>query len=143
MFSNQTRFLFLWLSVYLKVKSQTGGVSCYDWEYADAGSKTSTLAYCDKTGTATTLEGQLRCQVDILSFELGDYRVTCTCNTGYTLPNCSLKLPTLPLEEFQNNVKNTCFLEDLLVINQWKNEETVDSFFAPEIVSLTLRNEGQ
>lgn len=50
--------------------------------------------------------------------------MSCTCKDTYMTPNCSQLKPvnTSLRPDPNNNTSNTCLIEDLLVINQGKND---------------------
>ncbi|EEA06680.1 uncharacterized protein CMU_013550 [Cryptosporidium muris RN66] len=70
------------------------------------------LTYC-KNGS--------KCLIETIGGNGINTQIKCICNFGYGLPDCSLEIPGAISTDIENETKNTCWLEDLLQVNQEYN----------------------
>ncbi|KAH0480133.1 MAG: hypothetical protein KVP17_004225 [Porospora cf. gigantea B] len=93
---------------------------CKDFTYSDTSTRTAILNFCNATGTNTDSDGDPDCTITVTGAVAV---VSCNCADDFALPDCQFSLPvnTSLRPDPNNNTSNTCLIEDLLVINQEKN----------------------
>ncbi|OII74897.1 uncharacterized protein cubi_03028 [Cryptosporidium ubiquitum] len=69
------------------------------------------MAYC-KNGS--------KCTIENIGGNGINNQIYCECLIGYSLPDCSLQIPETE-DTDDNTTKNTCWIQDLLQLNQEYN----------------------
>ncbi|OLQ18020.1 hypothetical protein ChUKH1_04420 [Cryptosporidium hominis] len=73
------------------------------------------LSYC-KNGS--------KCTIDNIGGEGINNQLNCECLVGYSLSDCSLQIPETD-DKDDNTTKNTCWIQDLLQLNQEFNNFSI------------------
>ncbi|KAF7456452.1 hypothetical protein HWI79_3020 [Cryptosporidium felis] len=99
--------LVLILLVTYKVINSLAGTPCID-----ITSNTFVLEYCKNLS---------KCMIEDIGGSGINNKITCECLVGYSLPDCSLQIPETENSD-DNETRNTCWLQDLLQIDQENND---------------------